>query len=469
MGRYNPMKILLVNPPIPKNYYNREFYPPPSLLYLGAVLKRHGDEVKILDFKVSQKNNDPADDFYHVKLIETILDFSPDLVGFGCLFSGNFSDILELSRTVKNKFPELPIVIGGIHPTIFAREILSNCPTIDWIILSEGEDSIIQLIEALNKKIDFDDIDGFAHRDHGQIIIHPKKNFIKNLDQIPFPAYDLIRLDDYYIDTSKWHNPRNLPIRTSLPIISSRSCPRRCPFCSMWAVMGPSWRARSAKNVVDEIEYLCKTYDHHHFSFMDDNMTLDRQRTLDICNGIISRGLHIQFETPNGLAMNTLDKEVLDALVKAGLVRVSLAIESGSDYIRNTVMRKGLSQEKIYEVIKIAKEYPDLYIKLFFVLGMPEDTKETLMDTYHMIKELKADRVYLNNLIPFPGTSVFEQALKDNLFVNVDIEDLYKSRSFFPANKDNFFIKTYTLGVDELKEFRIKCENPLQEQKSGNI
>src|SRR5208337_4375395 len=126
--------------------------------------------------------------------------------------------------------------------------------------------------------------------------------FIGDLDEIPFPAYDLINLKDYYHDTSNWLNPKNLPINTSISILSSRSCPMRCNFCSMFMVMGPKWRCRSPQNVVDEIEYLYHKYNHRHFSFMDDNLTLKKSHVLEICNQIIERNLNIQFETPNGIA-----------------------------------------------------------------------------------------------------------------------------------------------------------------------
>ena len=461
------MRILLVNPPVPQSYYNREFYAPSSLLYLGAVLKKNGDEIQILDMKALKPDDyDNPMPYYEKTFINTVNRFKPELIGIGCLFSGNFPDLLHFSVLSKENFNEIPIVIGGIHPTIYAEKILYECPSIDWVILAEGEESIVQMVNRIKDgSYNFEDIDGFAYRKNGKIIVNPKTQYIQDLNSLPFPAYDLINIEDYYEDTSDWHNPKNLPINTSLPIISSRSCPNRCNFCSMYMVMGPRWRPRPPKNVVDEIEYLYNKYNLHHFSIMDDNFTLNKKRTLEICKDIIRRGLDIQFETPNGISINTLDGEVMNALVSAGLIRVYLAIESGSEYIRNKVMGKHLSTEKIYEIIDLTKQYKQLYVKAYFIIGMPEETHTTLEETYNMIKKINVDRIYLHNIIPFPGTKVFEQALRDNLLVDLDPESLYKSEELYITNYDRVFIKPYALEIEDLRAFRKRCNTLIEEQQ----
>lgn len=309
------MKILLVNPPIPEYWYNDEYYFPSSILYLASSLRDAEYEVKIFDMKtIKPDNTSKRPEYYKTKLLKKIREVEPDLIGFGSLFSGNFTDALHYSEISKANYPDITIIAGGIHFTIYAEKILLECPSFEYLILGEGENTIVDLVNKLDKKDnDFSTIDGFAYRRDNNVIINPKSKFIEDVDSISFPAYDLINFEDYHTDTSHWHNPKKLPIKTSVPIISSRSCPNRCSFCSMYIAMGPCWRPRSAKNVVDEIEFVYNKYDQTHFSFMDDNMTLDKQRTLDICDEINERRLNIQFETPNGLNLNTLDYEVIDA------------------------------------------------------------------------------------------------------------------------------------------------------------
>jgi anaerobic magnesium-protoporphyrin IX monomethyl ester cyclase len=460
------MRVLLVNPPIPDYFYNREFYFPSSLLSLGAVLREAGHEPRILDFKVFQRGEqDPSPAFYDETLCAAVLDFQPDLVGFGCLFSGNFPSVLHLSQCVKAIRPETTTLMGGIHATLYAADILDNCPTLDGLVLGEGEETILKIIDAMGRKTHWGAMGGVAFRDQGRTIVNPKTDYIHDVDRLPRPAYELIRPEDYFMDTSAWHNPRGLPIHTSVPILSSRSCPNRCTFCSMYKVMGPRWRPRSAANVVDEIEYVYHTYGLRHFSFMDDNVTLQKQRMIDICQGILDRGLNLQFETPNGIAINTIDAEVLDAMVSAGMVRTCLAIESGSDFIRNRIMKKHLSEEKIFEVLDLTRQYPQLFVNAFFLIGMPEETHATLEATYRMIERIRPDKTLVMNLVPFPGTEVFAQALRDDLLVGGEPQQLYRADDRYFTNYDQVFLKPYALEVDEIRAFRRRCQRLLDRQQ----
>ncbi|MBN2316092.1 MAG: B12-binding domain-containing radical SAM protein [Sedimentisphaerales bacterium] len=459
------MKFLLINPPTPEVISNKEYYVPPNMLYLAAVLQKTGVEVNILDLNILRLHESQnIKEAYDKAVIERVSDFRPSMIGLGCLFSGQFPDALRFSEKIKDAFPAIPIVMGGIHATLYHKEILTNCRSIDWIVLGEGETAITQLA-AMHRtgRYEFDRIDGFAYKVGRTIAVNPKRNFISDLDALPFPAYHLINLEDYYHDTSNWHNPRGLPINASLPLLSSRSCPMRCNFCSMFMVMGPKWRSRSPKNVVDEIQFLYDEYGHSHFSFMDDNLTLNKRNTLELCNEIIRRNLNIQFETPNGVATRTFDADVLDALVTAGLVRISFAIESGSDFIRNRIMGKHLPLEKIYEVVQLTKKYPELYVRAFFIMGLPEETRETLEDTYRLIEEIDVDKPIVSNLIPFPGTKLFEQALRDDLFVdNLDVDNLWKNPSFYFTENKRFFIKPYNLDLTDLHEYRSKFDELIE-------
>lgn len=420
------MNILLINPHTPEYMPNKEFIPPPSLLYLAGVLQRADFTVSILDlntYKPWEIVTDSTDIFLNIIITEQISDFRPSLIGIGCLFSGQFPSVLKLSESIKNHFPTIPIVIGGMHPTIYPAEILKNCPSIDYVVVGEGEEQIVALASAVkNNSFPFEQLEGFAYRNNGKVMVNP--------------------------------------------IISSRSCPMRCNFCSMFLVMGPKIRTRLPDHVVDEIQLLYDTYGQRHFSFMDDNININKKHIMEICKQIMQRNLDIQFETPNGLMVSALDREVMDMMVQAGWVRGAIAIESGSDFIRNKIMGKRLKREKIFEVTQMAKSYRNLYFKAYFIIGMPEDTKETLMETYNMIKEINVDETYVTNLIPFPGTSVFEQALRDNLFIEeFDVNNLWRMNGFHYTDNKRFYIKPYQLDLEELRAFRDKFDTLLAENK----
>lgn len=444
--------ILLINPKTPDFIKHKDKSIPLSLLYLGSVLKKNNHNVKLIDI-----NNKPADITSELKY------FKPDLVGITCLFSGRFKSTIALSQKIKKSFPQIPIIIGGIHPTIYAKEILNAYPCIDYVCLGEGENTLVDIVDGKNLK----DIDGLTYRQNKRIMINEKTSFIENIDDLPFPSYDLIDLKDYYFNTSGWYNPKKLPINVPVPIVSSRSCPGKCTFCSMFLVHGKKWRPRSAESVVDEIEYLYNKYNHRYFSFMDDNLTLSKKRTMEITDEIIKRNLNIQFDTPNGISINSLDKKVMSNLVKAGLIRVCVAPESGSEFIRNVIMKKNLSTRKIYDFFDVVKNYDQLFVKCFFIIGYPQETEETLRDTYNMIKRISdsIDQIAIFNLVPFPGTEIFEYCKNENL-INISLNNLHNSELFSNYNDSDIpFIKPHRLERDDLIRFREETYKLIKSRK----
>jgi len=428
--------------------------PPPSILYLAGVLDAHRIEVRILDLNVTRAKK--TDD---QKAIASVCsEFDPELIGIGCLFSGQFPSVLDIAHQVKQLTDDkAKIIVGGIHPTIFHSEILENVPEIDYVALGEGEPQLLALATGW---MPFSE--GLAWRSKGTIQVNPKaklSSYITQLDNLPFPAYHLIDLDDYSQDLSHWHNPKGLEFSVNIPILSSRSCPRSCNFCSMHLVMGKGIRFRSPADVVDEIEWLYREYECNRFAFQDDNLTLSKSHIEGICHEILHRELDIQWEPNNGLMVKTLTSDIIDLMVESGMIRAFLAIESGNGYIRNRVMGKDLDKEDIYRVAFYLKEkHPQVFVRGLFIMGMPEDTPETLDDTYDMIKELPLDTFSISNIMPFPGTEVFNQAVKDDILINTTTTDMWKeSRMDYNDNK-TFYIKPYDMTEEQLHEYRQKFD-----------
>lgn len=461
--------VLLVNPPTPSHMPNKEFLLPPSLLYLAGTLQDAGIVVEIFDCNILYPWNinptSPIDACLDA-LRNKILSLQPTVVGFGCLFSGQFAHVQTLSKLVKETDKTIVVATGGIHPTIFCREILEHCPDIDVVFLGEGEHQILEFCMKLKNGRDIKDIDeGIAFRNLSQIIVKQKVHFCENLDNLPPPAYNLVNFSDYQYDTSHWHNPKKISFSMTVPIITSRSCPNQCSFCSMFLVMGPKFRARSAKNVVEELVKLYEEYGIRHFTIMDDNFTFSKKRTLEICNLITRYNLDIQFETPNGLMITKLDDEVIDALVIAGWIRGAIAIESGSDYIRNSIMGKRLPREKIFSVSTSIRRYPQVYIKAYFIIGMPEETNQTLQESFDMISQLDVDDTYVTNVIPFPSTSLYNQCIRDGILINMNIHDNWCSDVFYYTDNKRFFIQPYHLSLSELAEWRVRFDQLLKKKR----
>jgi len=437
-------KILLINPPTPEFTINKEFIIPPSLVYLANhLISTHTAMVDILDC-----NTD-----------EFIISPKYDYIGITNLFSGHFKFCRELSKKIKEHGYKIKIIVGGIHPTIFAHDIIKNCNHIDYVVIGEGEDTLRKIIS------DDNNISGVCYRENNNIIYKRKLNFINDTNMIspPIFGYNCLDLEKYKYDRSHWYNPKKFDLSNCIeaPIFTSRSCPNRCNFCSMWLVMGPKIRLRNPYLVVNEIEWFYKEHGVRMFSMLDDNITLVKHHIKGICNEIIKRKLDISWQPPNGLMTRTLDYDIIDLMVESGWYRTMLAIESGNDFIRNQIMGKKLPRETIYKVVEYIKnKYPHVYIRGLYIMGMPEDTNESLQDSYNLINDLPLNTNSIANIMPFPGTAIFDQCVRDSLFIDsIDIKNLWQEERMDYNGNKKFYIKPYKMDISELKDWRNKFDN----------
>jgi len=459
-----PPSVLLINAPATNHGSTvaRSAYLPLSLLYLGTALKKNQIAVQLLDLNNAGLCPEPlpgqgevVPELMMALLRKALDDFRPTIVGIGGLFSGAFQFQKMIASEVKSRMPDVSVVLGGIHATIFAKEVMAHCPQVDLVIQGEGEDSFLDLARCLSTKSSYEHIDGLAFRKNGSVIANPKKHFIDDLDRLGAPDFSLINVASYKLDTAGWYNPRNLATSTPFPILSSRSCPNRCTFCSMRLTHGPRIRYRSPDSVLAEMEHLYHRYNARYFEFMDDNLTYDKKNVLTICDGIKKRKLDIQFCTPNGVSVNSLDEEVIDAMVDAGLVRICLAIESGSELIRNRAIAKNLKTETVMEVVKNCAKHDSLFIIGFFVIGMPQETLVTLEETYAMIQALPLDSYSLFYATPYPGTALFKYCDQHGMLP-------HKASDYFEIgtlkndiNRPHF--KPHDVTVQQLIDFRTRC------------
>lgn len=402
----NSMRVLLICPNYTSIYgsyryiYRKGFLNPPlSLCYLAASLEQAGHIARIIDGEAEYLSLE--------EIIAIAQNFGPDLTALTAT-SIDFNKACKLAEALKQQCPKVPIVLGGTHVNIFGVKAIEQTPAIDFACIGDGEDLIVELVESLTngagKKERFDKIPGLIYREGNKVVLNSFRKIEENIDRYPPPSRHLLKSDLYY---------RAVPYRgyqVTAAAMSSRGCPFNCIFCAVKNIYGGTRvRLRSVENVLNELEQIVKEMGITHVSFNDDCLTINRKRMLAICEGIHKRDLKFTWE---GLSRaDLLDRELLQSMKDAGFVRISIGIESGNPEIMK-VIKKQETLQQIEEVINIAREL-GIVTRGSVIIGNPYETRETIMDTFHLINKIKAlDQAVINILQPYPGTEVREMVMR---------------------------------------------------------
>lgn len=395
------MKILLINPPMyDQRKYGKPFIlpygPPLGIAYLASTLEKHGFVVKAIDmFNYSWE-----------KVRQTLEKEQPDVVGITCLTEQRASP-LEVARLSKTVNKDCTVIMGGIHPTILYKQILEHWP-VDIIVLGEGEETVKELMICLEEKKVVGDVQGIAYKYQGKIIRTPPRQLIHNMDDIPFPAYKYFDFNrytgGYEILKGAW-NGKQLENLRFVPIISTRGCVGSCQFCST-PLFWQKWRTRSAKNVVDEIEYLVKNFGCGFFNFADDIFTVNKNRVIDLCKEILGRKLDIVWDCET--RVNFIWEDMLDWMVRAGCYCISFGVESASESVLKAIKKK-TTPEQIAQAFTLTKQ-TGMKTKMLLMVGNPGENDHTVRDTVKMIERVHPDFVSVSEAMVFPGTELYELA-----------------------------------------------------------
>lgn len=421
--------ILLLNP-----YYSqkRKYYtfyraiPPLGLMYLSSYLRKHKIETKIYElgiFEIKDAINLGESRIRFGISDQKIRSFlkteKPKIVGITSMYSIYYRDVMEIAETVKKFDSKIKVVIGGNHPSDYWHYVLKD-KNIDFVVLGEGEESFKELCQTiLAGKKTFDKINGIAFRKGGKIVKTLHRKLIMNLDEIPFPAIDKIDFPKYLQYTKSQYTMRY----PQASIITSRGCPQDCVYCTVKAVWGRSWRGRSAKNVVDEVEMLIKQYGIREVAFLDDSASVRKKRWGEICDEIVKRKLDFRWTTPNGIAHWTLDKPTIKKMKRAGCYRITFGIESGNIKTRK-FLGKPFPLKQAESLIKYANKI-GMWTICTNIIGFPYEKMDSIRDTINFAKKCGTDFAPFYLLIPQPTSDVYDYFRKENL-LNLDhfFEDL---------------------------------------------
>jgi magnesium-protoporphyrin IX monomethyl ester (oxidative) cyclase len=420
--------------------------PPIGLGLLAAVLERKGVEVKILDCLARGWNTEEEAPGGLVKVGLTypeikreIENFAPEMVGLNCQFSRQRAIYHETLAAVKSVSEDIVTVCGGAHTTVCPDEILAdtNC---DFIIIGEGEDSFVKLIDAVEKNSGFEAIDGFGMRGPGgKPAVRPKTTWVKDLDSIPFPAYHLMDLELYF-GLPASHGDRHR-VRFC-PVMTSRGCPAKCVFCSAKCVWGNNFRVRSVDNVMEEMRLLKDKYGIEEIMFEDDNVTANPKRARELFQRMINEKLNFIWDTPNGVGVWTLTEDLIDLMKESGCVKLNFPVESGSQRVLDEIIKKPLDLEKVKKLTAHCHKI-GLDCGMFLVSGLPGETIADVWKSYKFAADCKCYQPHISIATPYPGTELFEKCENEGLF----------SR---PYNLDELFIKSFLIKTPEWDEKKLR-------------
>lgn len=380
--RFN--KVLLISPPSISRYGGLRV--PAGVGHIAQALFDNNIGYRYIDMRIG--NN-----FKHY--LKSILDYKPDLIGISMITQG-YKKTYHLITQIKEMSPNSKIVVGGHHMTILKEKVLYDCADIDFGVVGDGEEVIVEICQ--NNKL-IQDIKGLIFRKDGEILFNGQRPVVTDLDQYAFPRYEKFNMNDY----SK-----------QIPIHSSRGCVGQCTFCPN-KLIGRKFRTKSVNYFVDEIEYWYER-GYKQFAIDDDNFTLIPKRVFQVCDEIERRGLKNLFiRCSNGIRADRVDRQLLERMQEIGVKEVGFGVDGGNNRVLNS-LKKGETIETIESAIQNACDI-GLDVKIFIIVGTPHETRADIEDSIMLAKKYPVARVNFNNAIPYPGTEMFEYIKNHNFFI----------------------------------------------------
>ncbi len=398
-------------------------WPPISLTESAAVLRQRGHEVQVNDCSVEGVDKQ--------KLKEVVREFSPDLVVMNSTTpSLNFD--MTIPSLIKEEFPDVKIAAFGIHVGSLPDESFAMNDALDFIVRGEPEMTIADLADNLSSGGDLTKVPGLSSRVNGSIVHAEDREFIPDINELPYPAWDLVNLDNYTLPFSG---------NRFLMVTTARGCPYKCTYCVAPSYYGRKIRMRKVDSIVEELEFLRSKYGVEDFFFWSESFTIIKKAIKDLCREIIRRDLKIRWVCNS--RVDNVDLELLELMKKAGCWMISYGVESGDQQILDSI-KKDITIDKIRESIKLTRQV-GFQIAGHFVLGLPGETKATLRKTYDFACNLDLDYAQFYCASPWPGSEFYKTAKSEGWLASDNWDDYEQDKSVlnYPG-----------LSAEEITKFR---------------
>jgi len=402
-----------------------KFETPTGLIELASYTRNKFNDVKfkILDYakelhmhyRVLSKEPPLSTESFYKKHLNNI-EMVPDIVGVSVLFSSSYMSTLNLVRYIKEKWPNVAIILGGGHVTFYHSTVFSDSDHIDYVFVGEAELAFEQFINRirLHKQgvidcINVDDIQGCYDRSKVEMDLAKgitKGAFGENLidlDQIGLPAYDLLDIDDY----KHYSNAFNTG---AIGVMTERGCPFSCTYCASMIIHGSSIRTKSNQRIIDDLLFLRDECGFVNIVLWDDLLAARKTKFTELVNTIVERGVNkgLTFSMPSGLSVRIMDNNLIDTICSLGFDYIRIMIESGSEYAQEHIVKKKVNLKKARDLIAHARTQ-GVKVETNILFGFPGETKKNMQETIDYIKTIDVDWIQVFSLLPLPGTEAFHQ------------------------------------------------------------
>jgi radical SAM superfamily enzyme YgiQ (UPF0313 family) len=379
-------------------------YVPLGTASLAAFLKKEGHDVLAIACDLSRIPIKEG--------IKRLLSFQPDLIGLSTTTPGFFltCDIAKILKEQTNAV----VCVGGIHVSARPHQSLRECDAIDLVIVGEGERPLSDLIKQMENNVRLSGSSppaGVIWRNGGDIVAGNPGSFISDLDELPFPAYEL-----FDVQNSRPPVYFDFGLYPSVNVMTSRGCPSRCSFCASKLTMGPRYRPHSPKYVFELIRYLTKDFGVRFISFTDDTFTLQKKRVYELCHMLKRADLDLRwtcFSRADGM-----DQALARTMQRAGCVGVNFGIETGSTTMLDQIGKGSRLSDSVNAVAAVREA--GLRIVCSFMSGFPHETPEMAEDTICFATKLNPDIALFNSLVPYPGTPVSNEVFRPTDYDGID-------------------------------------------------
>ncbi len=411
-------KILLIKPSSERR--NASIAPPIGLLYLASYVRYKFHDyynIKLLDMRIDKHNDS------QLRLL--VEDYKPDIVGIS-VCSEDDSQLHKIAKIVKDCNKNIHFIAGGPHPTICWDDIIKD-KNIDIAVVGEGEITFYEILENIKEGRIYSNIPGVAYKMNGKTYVNTQRDYIKDLDELPFPSWDLLKIEKY--SELKVNNMNDiLGGYKYMGIVTSRGCPYSCIYCH--GIFGKKFRKRSAENVFLEMKYLVRNYGIDEFHIYDDIFNLDTERVNNICDMIINERLNVRLAFPNGIRGDIIEKQLLSKLKDAGAYMVTFAVESASDRIQKLI-KKNIRKKILLDNIDYSNKL-GLLTKCYFMIGFPTETMSEIRHTIDFACKAPLDFAAFFIVTPQKETQLFHMINKKNPDFRMGFDSM---NQYFSKNK----------------------------------